>query len=107
MRTPSEQMLTALWQRGLPRLHSRLDLLDRAAASAVAGTLARDVREQAAETAHKLAGSLGMFGYTQGTGLAREIEVLLEAAGEVDTIQLRALTAALRKTLNVHAVTHG
>lgn len=100
---PPKQMLALLWERGLPRLHDRLAVLDRAAVAATAGTLPRDVREQAAATAHKLAGSLGMFGYPEGTGFAREIELLLETTGDVEPLALQALIAALRQTLNLSA----
>lgn len=98
---PSEIMLTALWQRGLPRLRSRLELLERAAGAAAAGTLPRDLREQAASVAHKLAGTLGMFGYGQGTDIARDLDVLLEGHGPIDAIQFQALTAALRRSLEL------
>ena len=96
-------MLAVLWERGLPRLRDRLAVLDQAAAAASAGTLPREIREQAAATAHKLAGSLGMFGYPEGTGFAREIEVLLETTGDVEPLALQALIAALRQSLNVQA----
>jgi len=42
-----------------------------------AGTLAADLYQQAYHEAHKLAGSLGMFGYPAASKTAREIEHLL------------------------------
>jgi HPt (histidine-containing phosphotransfer) domain-containing protein len=94
-------MLAELWQRGLPRLRSRLELLDRATAAAEAGALDRDMREQAAEVAHKLAGTLGMFGYDGGTDTARRIELLLEAPSPVDPRKFRSLTSALRQAVDL------
>jgi HPt (histidine-containing phosphotransfer) domain-containing protein len=98
---PTQQTLVLLWERGLPRLQQRLSEIDRAASAAVAGTLPQDVRQHAASTAHMLAGSLGMFGYTDGTAMAREIEILLEAPGELDATALQAAALALRQTLKL------
>lgn len=67
-------LLTDLWSRNKPLLDERLELLD------CAGTqpLTEEARTEARGVAHKLAGSLGMFGLTKGTELARELELLLE-----------------------------
>lgn len=86
-------LLDGLWRRSLPILHERLDLLDRASA---ASTLDADLREEATCVAHKLAGSLGMFGHHEATLIARSIEQHLEA----DNLDpLPALTRELRQTL--------
>jgi HPt (histidine-containing phosphotransfer) domain-containing protein len=87
-------MLAALWERNLPVVRERVGVLEQAAAAAVAGTLSTELRAQAASDAHKLAGSLGMFGYPRGTELARAIEVML--GGEVEAARLAALAAELR-----------
>ena len=70
-------LLRTLWQRNLPLLRSRLATLDDAATAARAGNLNEDLRAEAASTAHKLAGSLGMFGYPEGTLIARDLECAL------------------------------
>jgi HPt (histidine-containing phosphotransfer) domain-containing protein len=95
----SRQLLASLWKRGLPRLQERLAELDHAAAAAATGSLKSEARVQAAATAHKLAGSLGMFGYNEGTTLARQIEVALERDGEAEASALATLTVALRLSL--------
>lgn len=79
----------------------RLAELDRAASLAATHELDAETRHSAMSTAHKLAGSLGMFGYAEGTELARKIEVLLEApaADGLDALALQELTAALRASL--------
>lgn len=94
-------LLQALWQRNLPILRSRLALLESAADSAVAGSLGDELRSEAGATAHKLAGSLGMFGYTEGTELARSIEHLLEGSGPVAAEALSDLTVRLRSSLRI------
>lgn len=96
-----QTVLATLWQRGLPRLRRRLEQLDRAASAALSGALSEDLRSQATVTAHNLAGSLGMFGYVEATGTARTIELLLEAPGETDPMELRILTERLHQALNL------
>lgn len=95
----ARQLITALWDRSLPIIYERLNILDLACQAAVLDELTPAVRGSAADTAHKLAGSLGMFGYPRGTELAREIEHLLELEGPVDAIALRQFVLALRSSL--------
>ncbi len=86
-------MLAPLWQRNLPQLEARLELLDQAAA---AEPLTEELRLEAQSVAHKLAGSLGMFGYHEGTRIARELEQALEAETPAELGQLvQALRASL------------
>ena len=73
-------LLATLWVKIRPLVEERLATLDKAAAAANAGTLAEDLRKEATSSAHKLAGSLGMYGYDEGTRVARELEVLLGGA---------------------------
>jgi HPt (histidine-containing phosphotransfer) domain-containing protein len=101
MLSPTHGMLTAIWERGLPRLRERLLELDAVASAAMVGSLTAERRELAANTAHQLAGSLGMFGYTQGTETARAIEVMLEADGALDAAKLAKLSTTLRGSLNL------
>ena len=91
-------MLASLWLRNRPLIEQRLSVLDRAASCAAAGTLLEDLREEAADTAHKLAGSLGMYGYDQGTRIARQLELLLDYRTP-DPAQIGSLTAQLRHAL--------
>ncbi len=72
-----EILLATLWERNLPTLRERLDILDRAAAAAASGHLTEASRAEALGIAHKLSGSLGMFGYHRGTEIARQIEAIL------------------------------
>jgi HPt (histidine-containing phosphotransfer) domain-containing protein len=73
-------------------------MLDHAASAAAAGTLFEELREEAADTAHKLAGSLGMYGYDHGTRLARQLELLLDYPTP-DPTQIRTLASQLRQAL--------
>lgn len=97
----ARQLIAALWDRSLPIIYERLNGLDHACEAVVLDTLTPALRRAAADTAHKLAGSLGMFGYPRGTELAREIEHLLELEGPIDPIVFRQLVVALRASLPV------
>lgn len=65
------------------------------------GALSGEARASAERAAHKLAGSLGTYGYPSGSRLAREIELLLGApandAGE--TLRLSDLVVALQREI--------
>jgi HPt (histidine-containing phosphotransfer) domain-containing protein len=91
-------LLASLWVRNRPIVEQRLAILDRAASLAAGGTLVEEVREEAADTAHKLAGSLGMYGYDDGTRLARQLELLLDYHTP-DPGQIQRLAFELRQTL--------
>jgi HPt (histidine-containing phosphotransfer) domain-containing protein len=88
-------LLAALWQRNQPLVSERLAILDRAADAAAVGTLDEGLRNEAVSAAHKLAGSLGMYGYDEGTRIAREMEVLLGGAAP-DGARLQLLCGELR-----------
>jgi HPt (histidine-containing phosphotransfer) domain-containing protein len=99
-----DTLLTALWERSLPTLRERLDILNRAAAAAASGHLTEASRAEAHSIAHKLSGSLGMFGHHRGTEIARQIEAILAAptpdAPTPDTLShLGALVTDLHDTL--------
>ena len=88
-------LLAALWVRIRPIVEDRLATLDRAAEAAKAGSLNAELRAEAASCAHKLAGSLGMYGYDEGTRVAREIELLLGCVSP-DSAPLSVLVTELR-----------
>ena len=88
-------LLADLWRRNLPVVEARLAILDRAAA---AESLTEDLHTAASDVAHKFSGALGMFGYVQGTFLARELEQLLETP-RPDPVRLAELAAQLRAML--------
>lgn len=88
--------LQGLWERSRPMVERRLQVLARAAEAAATGTLQAALRAHAETEAHKLAGSLGMFGFARGTELARQIELALETASPED---MRPLVQALSSEL--------
>jgi HPt (histidine-containing phosphotransfer) domain-containing protein len=94
-----DALLTSLWERNLPTLYERLELLDRVAAESASGNLTGIKREEAFDIAHKLAGSLGMFGYHQGTEIARQIERILSSPIPAPSDHLANLVTDLREIL--------
>jgi HPt (histidine-containing phosphotransfer) domain-containing protein len=88
-------LLAVLWVRNRPIVEERLATLDGAAAAAAAGALKDEQRGEADMAAHKLAGALGMYGYDEGTRIARELEVLLGEANP-DAARLSGLIVELR-----------
>jgi hypothetical protein len=94
-----DTLLADLWKKNLPTLEVRLALLDRVASNAAAGTLAEATRLEALSVAHKLSGSLGMFGYQQGTQIAGSIEHILKTPTPEDLATLPTLAASLRAAL--------
>ena len=91
-------LIAAIWLRIQPLIEERLATIDQAAAAATAGSLAEELRVEALDVAHKLAGALGMYGYDEGTRVAREIEILL-GGSEPDAARLSALIADLRESI--------
>jgi HPt (histidine-containing phosphotransfer) domain-containing protein len=94
-----DTLLAELWQKNLPTLRERLDLLDSVASTAASGTLAEASRLEALTIAHKLSGSLGMFGHQQSTQIAASMERIFKTPTPETLVTLRALAADLRTSL--------
>jgi HPt (histidine-containing phosphotransfer) domain-containing protein len=93
------RMIAWLWERSLPQVEERLRLLERAAAANTLGEMAEEQRSAAQEIAHKLAGSLGMFGFLLGSKIASQLEMQFES-GSPDPALLVELTGQLRGSLD-------
>jgi HPt (histidine-containing phosphotransfer) domain-containing protein len=92
--------LHRMWDKFLPEMVARLEVLETADAALAAGALSLAQRQEANTAAHKLAGSLGTFGLTKGTILAREAEMLYASEPETDPVaaaRLAQISAQLRK----------
>jgi HPt (histidine-containing phosphotransfer) domain-containing protein len=94
-----DNVLAQLWKKNLPTVRERLDLLDKFGAAASSGKLSEPTRIEALNIAHKLAGSLGMYGYQQGTEVASKMEHILKSPTPETLITLRTLAVDLRKSL--------
>ncbi len=94
-----EQILATIWQRNLPLVRQRVGALRSAADQSRAGQLTPDVRVEASGIAHKLAGSLGMFGYAAGSEIAKNMELLLDSEAPLPAALFHELTAQLEQAL--------
>jgi HPt (histidine-containing phosphotransfer) domain-containing protein len=94
-----DDLLLQLWQKNLPTIRQRLELMDQFGSAAVSGSLEEHTRIEALNIAHKLAGSLGMYGYQKGTEVASKMERILKSPTPETLATLRALAADLRKSL--------
>lgn len=88
-----------MWVEFLPQMHERVAILETAANDFAAGPLSIERQQAAGAAAHKLAGSLGTFGLTRGTVLARELEIFYSRQSDPDVelaARLTSITAELR-----------
>ncbi|BAZ33172.1 multi-component transcriptional regulator [Cylindrospermum sp. NIES-4074] len=95
LKSQQQQTLAAIgeiWQRFRGRVEEQVGVLEQAAQSAKQKTLNPQLHLQATQEAHNLAGSLGTFGFSFGSDLARKIEKLLKSgkalsANETNNLQ--------------------
>jgi HPt (histidine-containing phosphotransfer) domain-containing protein len=95
-------LVAQLWERFKEATFNRIGVLEQAVTVLLEGTLSDELRRQAACDAHKLAGSVGMFGFAAGSRLASMIEQMLEAGaplGQAEILRLSELIVLLRRTL--------
>ena len=81
-------------------LHARLGTVHSAIEALSDGSLSHELRNAAANAAHKLAGSLGTFGVREGTAAAQEIERLLSADtifSKSEILRLQELASQLQR----------
>lgn len=88
-------MLDAIWNRSLSQIQERVDTVERALAAARAGGLDDLLRREGVAEAHRLAGIMGTLGAGEGSRLAREAELALEAGAEA-AARLQGVAEALR-----------
>jgi diguanylate cyclase (GGDEF)-like protein len=94
--------VAGVWARYRDQVLARVDVLEAAALGLLEGRLDREGRREAEREAHKLAGSVGTFGFAEGSRLAREAETLLAgpaALGQAEALRLADLAVALRREL--------
>lgn len=94
--------VAGVWDRFAATTIERLQVLEQAGVSLLEGGLTPDLRQRAEREAHKLAGSLGTFGFAAGSRFAREIEHMLQAGAllsEAQALRFSELVVALRLEL--------
>ncbi|MEM9153660.1 MAG: response regulator [Cyanobacteria bacterium P01_F01_bin.33] len=95
--------LARAWTDYRDAAEERLRAIEAAIAALQSGHCERELRQRAAAKAHQLVGSLGSFGFTEGSAIVRPMERLLEghdrlAPAHIETLSQGALS--LRQLLN-------
>ncbi len=103
MRTQqTKAALTQLWGKVKAQSSDKVAVLEQASTALLLNNLESELRQKAQQAAHKLAGSLGIFGFALGSTQAREIEQILQSRVILDQSQafyLRDLVLSLRQEL--------
>jgi PAS domain S-box-containing protein len=94
--------IAAVWDRLKPRVEEQFRVIEQAIVGLNTQTLGAEQYQQAKREAHSLAGSLGTFGFAEGSRLARQIEQQLQAdvLNRVVVEQLQTLMSALRRAVD-------
>jgi diguanylate cyclase (GGDEF)-like protein len=79
-----------IWQRTRGTSLDRITLLSQFVQMLKVNSFDEVSRQEAIQSAHKLAGSLGTFGFEEGSRLARQIELLLQSEGNPKAIAHQA-----------------
>ncbi|MDX6554722.1 MAG: phosphoserine phosphatase RsbU/P [Miltoncostaeaceae bacterium] len=93
--------LAAIWARSRPALIEEAAGLEAVAAALRKAPADPELRDRGHRASHKLAGSLGTFGLSEGTRLARELEQAFDGGilAEDHLARLPGLAVALRREL--------
>ena len=92
--TPDEKTkaaVAALWIRFEKTMFTRLAVLEGASRAVLEGSLDTRGQSAAEEAAHKLSGSLGTFGLSEGSKIAAEMELLLQRGAPLNTAEGKRL----------------
>ncbi|MUG99085.1 response regulator [Scytonema sp. UIC 10036] len=103
LRHKVKQRTMSIWDKHKAHVIQQVTLLEQASRLLSVDELTAELRQQAQHQAHKLAGSLGIFGLAEGSQLARELETLLEPQLMLEAIQIQRfaeLTKLLRLQLD-------
>ncbi|MCF2969829.1 response regulator [Synechococcus sp. Nb3U1] len=99
--TQPQALISTVWPEFHPRLLIRLNQIEAGLIALEQSTLTTELQTQTRKAAHMLAGSLGTFGLTTGTELARRLEQWIDSP-HPDPQEGRALWQALKRELDTH-----
>ncbi|HEY9606326.1 MAG TPA: response regulator [Allocoleopsis sp.] len=104
--SPQQQVLSSvakLWDKFKSSFIAQVEVLQQASTASSQNQLTVEMQRQAKQEAHKLAGSLGTFGFAQGSTLAKQIEHLLAMEGTIGqpaALQLSELVEELQREMS-------
>ena len=99
--------IEAVWERNRGQTLERIDVVEEAVGAMLEDDLDESLRARAERDAHKLAGSLGMFGFSRGSELARHLEQALAESAPAEGHRLAELVRALRAEIESRPASHG
>jgi HPt (histidine-containing phosphotransfer) domain-containing protein len=94
--------VAGLWTRFKETILGRVEVVDQAISALLEGELPDELRRKAERETHKLAGSVGSFGFKEASRLACEIERSFHFGsmlGQAQASSLSERAAALRREL--------
>lgn len=100
----TQRIIANAWERAKERISERILVIEQATTALLRGTLDDELCAKARGEAHKLAGSLGMFGFEFGSHLSRQIEELFEVGDKLaqeQKLNLSELVVSLRRELQL------
>jgi DNA-binding response OmpR family regulator/HPt (histidine-containing phosphotransfer) domain-containing protein len=100
---PGGDLLTDTWEKFKGQVHEQVAVLERLSVRFLNQDLQSDWQEIGRNIAHSLSGSLGMFGFSLSSELARQIEKLLSGRKDLTAEQgqwLFSMVAALQEELD-------
>nr|WP_242017210.1 response regulator [Trichocoleus sp. FACHB-46] len=80
-----------IWQKFKGKFIEQFSTLERVALALKTNSFSLELQQQAQQEAHKLAGSLGIFGLMQGSQLARELEDLFQTSVTLATADIEKI----------------
>lgn len=95
----TDEMIAAVWQRVRPSAAEKIATLRTAFEILRAGGGREDLDEAAAVNAHRLAGSLGTYGFVEAAAAAVIAERCLAGAGEIDLESLENAVTIMERTV--------
>jgi DNA-binding response OmpR family regulator/HPt (histidine-containing phosphotransfer) domain-containing protein len=99
---PTLAGINQIWHRFKERVSEQVGVLEQAVIALWHQELDQDLRHQARQEAHTLAGSLSTFGLPEGSRLARKIERLFQVEqplSQAEMVNLREWVMALRQEI--------
>jgi DNA-binding response OmpR family regulator/HPt (histidine-containing phosphotransfer) domain-containing protein len=87
--------LTEIWNRHQQQLQERIATIDLAIAAIQTQSVDVQIRHQAWQSAHTLAGTLGTFGLQMGSQVAKQIELLLDEKTELTSAHISQLQSGV------------
>jgi DNA-binding response OmpR family regulator len=100
-----QQMINSvskLWEKFRGTFTAQIEVLEQASTALLDNRLTLQFQQNAKREAHRLAGSLGIFGFAEGSTLARRLEHLLETEkmiGQEQALELSELVGQLQHEL--------